>query len=100
VPSLNMASNSALAMASWSGFSRRGRQVTGGPGVVRMWRTSRRTLVGRMRSENSERRLSIEEKPLMTFTLGVCELTAWAGADNEVTPSSRRLFLQSTKRPK
>jgi hypothetical protein len=49
VPSLNMASNSALAMASRSGASRCGRQVTGGPGVV-LWRTSRSTLVRRMRS--------------------------------------------------
>jgi hypothetical protein len=37
VLSRNMASNSALAMASRSGASRRGRQVTGGSGVVRMW---------------------------------------------------------------
>jgi hypothetical protein len=36
VPSRNMASNSALATASRSGASRRGRQVTGGPGIVRM----------------------------------------------------------------
>jgi hypothetical protein len=99
VPSLNMASNSALAMASRSGASRRGRQVTGGPGVVRMWwkmlwRTSRWTPVG------SERTVSAEEPPLMTFKLGVCELAAWAGANNDVTASSRRLFLQSTRRPK
>jgi hypothetical protein len=39
VPSCNMASNSALAIASRSSASRRGRQVTGGPGVVRMWWT-------------------------------------------------------------
>jgi hypothetical protein len=37
MPSRNMASNSALAIASLSGASRRGRQVTGQPGVVRMW---------------------------------------------------------------
>jgi hypothetical protein len=36
----------------------------------------------------------------MTFTLGVRELAAWAGADNDVTASSRRLFLQSIRRPK
>jgi hypothetical protein len=36
----------------------------------------------------------------MILTLGVRELAACAGVDNEVTPSSRRLFLQSTKRPK
>jgi hypothetical protein len=39
VPSSNMASNSALAIASRSGASRLGRQVTGGPGIVRMWWT-------------------------------------------------------------
>jgi hypothetical protein len=31
---------------------------------------------------------------------GVCDLAARAGADNDVTASSRRLFLQSTRRPK
>jgi hypothetical protein len=36
-----------------------------------------------MRSGNSERSVSTEEPPLMTFTLGVCELAAWAGADND-----------------
>jgi hypothetical protein len=36
----------------------------------------------------------------MTLMLGILELEAWAGTDNDVTPSSRRLFLQSTKRPK
>jgi hypothetical protein len=39
VPSLTITSNSALAMASGSGASRRGLQETGGPGVVRMWWT-------------------------------------------------------------
>jgi hypothetical protein len=34
-----MASNSALAIASRSGASRCGRQVTGGPGIVRIWWT-------------------------------------------------------------
>jgi hypothetical protein len=37
VPSRNMVSNSALAIANMSGASRRARQVTGGPGVLRMW---------------------------------------------------------------
>ena len=37
VPSRSMASNSALAMAKLSGARWRGRQATGGPGVVRMW---------------------------------------------------------------
>jgi hypothetical protein len=39
VPSRNMATNSALAIASRSGGSRRVRQVTGGPGTVRTWWT-------------------------------------------------------------
>jgi hypothetical protein len=39
VPSYNMASNWALAIASLSGTSRRGRQVTGEPSIVRMWWT-------------------------------------------------------------
>jgi hypothetical protein len=56
--------------------------------------------VGRMRSGSSERGVSIEQPPLMTFTLRVYELAASAGADNGVTPSSRRLFFQSTKRTK
>jgi hypothetical protein len=105
VPSLNMASNSALAMVSRSGANRRGRQVTGGPGVVRiwwtvLWRTSRWTPVGRMKSGNSEKGVSTEDPPLMTFTLEVRELAAWTGADNEVTASSKRLLLQSTRRLK
>jgi hypothetical protein len=29
----------------------------------------------------------------MTFTLGICELAAWAGADNDVAPSSKRLTV-------
>jgi hypothetical protein len=56
--------------------------------------------VGRMKSGNSERIVSTEESPLIIFTLGVCELAAWAGADDDVTASSRRLFLQSNRRPK
>jgi hypothetical protein len=51
VPFRNMASNSALTIASRSGASRHGRQVTVGPGIVRMWwkvlwRTSRWTPAG------------------------------------------------------
>jgi hypothetical protein len=47
-----------------------------------------------MRSGNKDRRVSTE------VPLGIRELAGWAEADNDVTPSSRRLFLQSTKRPK
>jgi hypothetical protein len=38
-------------------------------------------------SGNSERRVSTEVPLLMTLTLGTGELTAWAGADNDVIPS-------------
>jgi hypothetical protein len=37
---------------------------------------------------------------LITLMLGIRELAAWAGVDNEVTLSSRRLFRKSIKRPK
>jgi hypothetical protein len=36
----------------------------------------------------------------MVFTLGTREVAAWERADNVVTPSRRRLFRQSTSRPK
>jgi hypothetical protein len=105
VPSRNIASNSALAIASRSGASRHGRQETGGPGIVRMWwtvlwRTSRCTPVGRVRSGNSKIMLSTAVPPQTTFTLEICELAGWAGTDSDVPPSSRRLFLQSIKSPK
>jgi hypothetical protein len=38
--------------------------------------------------------------PVMVFMLETCELAAWAGADNDLTQYSRRLFRQSTRRPK
>jgi hypothetical protein len=41
-----------------------------------------------------------EVPSLMALRLGICELASWAGTDNDVTPSSRRLFLQSIKRQK
>jgi hypothetical protein len=31
----------------------------------------------------------------MVLALGISELAAWAGTDNDVTPSSSRLFQQS-----
>jgi hypothetical protein len=94
-----------LAIASQSGASRRGRQVVGGPGIVRMWwtvlwRTSRWTPAGRVGSGNSARMVSIGVPPVTVLTLGSSALAAWAGTDNDVTPSSSRLFRQSTKRPK
>jgi hypothetical protein len=54
---------------------------------------------GQVRSENSERLESTEVPPVMTLMLGICEMTDWAGADNDMTPSCIRLFLQYTKRP-
>jgi hypothetical protein len=104
VPSLNMMSNSGLATVSHFGTGRRGLQVTGGPGVVRMWWAVLRqppppwTPVGRMTSGNLERTVSTEVLPLMTDA-GYRELAFWAGADNDVTQSSRQLFLQSFQRP-
>jgi hypothetical protein len=52
--------------------------------------------VGRVRSENSESRLLIDEPPLMTLKLGISKLAAWNGP-HDVTLSSRWLLLQSTK---
>jgi hypothetical protein len=62
-------------------------------------RTSRWTSVERMRSGNLEKSVD-RRRATDDFHAGVCELAAWAGADNDVAPSSRRLFLQSTRRPK
>jgi hypothetical protein len=75
--------------ATWrrtlAGARRRGRQLTGEPGVAHLV----------LDSGNSERMLSTEVPPLMTLMLGIRELAAWAGADNDVTPCGR----QSTKSP-
>jgi hypothetical protein len=54
----------------------------------------------RVRSENSARRLSIGVLPVMVLMLGINTLVAWAGTDNDVTPSRNRLFRQSTRRLK
>jgi hypothetical protein len=62
--------------------------------------------VGKTKSEevvrpgNSARRLLTGVLPMMVFTLGTCELAAWAGVGNDITPSKRRLFWQSASRPK
>jgi hypothetical protein len=53
-----------------------------------------------VRSGNSARKLSTGVPLLMVLTLGICELAGCAGADNDVTTSSRRLFRQSNSRPK
>ena len=72
VPSLSIASNSDLATAKRSGASRRGRQATGGPGVVQMWcvvlcRTSLWVPVGFVSSGKSCRRVSGGVPPAMTL---------------------------------
>jgi hypothetical protein len=97
VPSRNMASNSAFVIVSQSGASHRGRQVTGGPGVVPMWWmvvwcTLRWTPAGRVRSGNLVSRLSTGVPSLMVFTLGISALAAEAGADSNMTLSRMRLF--------
>jgi hypothetical protein len=48
----------------------------------------------------SARRLSTGVPSLMVFKLGMSAQAALAGADNYVTPSSKRLFRQSTRKPK
>jgi hypothetical protein len=53
-----------------------------------------------VRSGTSARRLSTDVQQLMVLTLGVSELSGCAGEDDDVTPSSRRLFRQSSRRPK
>jgi hypothetical protein len=105
VPSFSMVSNSALAIVSRSGARRRGRQDTGGPVVMLMWctvlwRTSRRTPEGRVRSGNSVKMSSAGAVPPMVFTLGNRGDAVCAGADKDVIPSRILLLRQSTKRPK
>ena len=88
VPSLSMASNSALAIASRSCTRRRCRQDTGGPGVILMWcivlwRTSRGTSEGRVRSGNSAKRSSPVVQLPIVFTLGNRVDAVWDGVDRE-----------------
>ena len=102
MPSLSIESNSALAIAIRSSAKQRGREDTGGPGVVLMlcivlWRTSRGTPEGRVRSGNSEKRPSASVLHPIVFTLGNRVDAVWAGVDREVTPSRILLLRQSTK---
>jgi hypothetical protein len=60
----------------------------------RSWRRSDNLIVG-----ESSQMLSTGVLALVTLTQGTRELAAWGGADKYVTPSSRRLPLQSTKSP-
>ena len=104
VPSRNMASNSALVTARRSGARRRGRQVTGRPGVMQMLckvlcRTLRLIPVGLVSSGNSARRLSAVVSLVIVFMLGTDVCAARPGVESDVTPSTRRLFLQSMRRP-
>ena len=62
-------------------------------------RISRWLPVGFVSSRNSSRRLSGGVPPAMTFTLGRDGGAMSPGVDSDVTPSSRRLFLQSTRSP-
>ena len=96
VPSYSMASNSALATAKRSGARRRGRQATGEPGVVLElgWLPPASVSPG-----NSSRRLSVGVSPAITFTQGTDGGAMRPGVDSDVTPSIRRLFLQSTRSP-
>ena len=55
--------------------------------------------VGFVSSGNSSRRLSGDLPPAMTLTLGTDEGAVDPGVESEVTPSSRRLCLQSTRSP-
>jgi hypothetical protein len=55
---------------------------------------------GQVRSGNLARRLSTGVPLLVVLTLGISESAVYAGEDNDVSPSSRRLFWQSTRRPK
>lgn len=57
------------------------------------------TPVGFVSSRNSSKRLSGGMPPAMTFTLGMDDGAMRPGVDSDVTPSSRWLFLQSTRSP-
>jgi len=99
-----MASNSALATAKRSDTRRRGRQATGGPGVVLIWcvvlcRNSQWMPVGSVTSGNSRRRLSGGVPLAMNFTLGTGGGAVRLGVESEVTQWGRRLFLQSMSSP-
>jgi hypothetical protein len=47
--------------------------------------------------EESKRMFSTDVLTLMTLTVGIRELAAWADSDKYMTPSSRLFSLQSTK---
>jgi hypothetical protein len=104
VSSRTMASNSALAMARRSGANLRGRQETGGPGMVCMWwtvlcRTLRWTPEGRISSGKSAKMVSAGVPVVMSLTLLVEQLVGCAGVESEVVSSSKRFLLRFTTRP-
>jgi hypothetical protein len=96
-----MASNSALAILSLSGARRRGLQedrwALCSPDVMDCvvakvsLNSSGTNEVWKLGKESVDRSTATDD-----FDAGIRELAA----DNDVTPSSRRLFRQSTKRPK
>jgi len=93
--------SSALATANWSGARR---QATGVPGVVWMWcvvlfRLSQWLLAGFLSPGNSSRWIFVGVPPTITFTLWTAGDGMRPSVDSDVTPSSRRLFLQSTRSP-
>ena len=63
-----------------------------------LWRTSRGTPEGRVRSGNSARSLPACRSQLSIFGNRVDAV--WAYVDRDVTPSNSLLFRQSTKRLK
>ena len=65
-----------------------------------LWRTSRGTPEGRVRSGNSVKRSSAGVLLPIVLTLGNREDAVCAGYDREVTPSKIMLFRQSTRRVK
>ena len=65
-----------------------------------MWRTSRGTPDGRVRSGNSAKSPFAGVLLLIFFMLGKREDAVWPGVDREVTPSRILLLQQSTNRLK
>ena len=96
VPSCSMSLNAALAAAKRSGEDGAGSRLLAGRVL---WRTSRYIPVRLISSGNSSRRLSGGGPPAMTFMLGMDGGAMRPGVDSDVTPSSGRLCLQSTRSP-
>jgi hypothetical protein len=80
-----------LAILSLSGASQRGRQVTGGPGAVRMCCEAARA--GFRRAERGQGTLRDYCPLVMILTLGIRAEVVCAGTDKDVMRSSRRSTL-------